>query len=223
MRENRGVILPLYLAVDESASMYPRIDDLNAGLAAVYDELLALPMVASKVRLTVLGFSDDVILYQRLVDIRAELAAPSFKARTTTNYSELFSYIDAVLPEDIALLRADNYDVVRPAVFMLTDGLPSDGVAWREPYTHLMQQRYRPNIVAFGIGDVLADTVLAVASRPEFAFISADGARIQSAIGSFMSALTSSVVASGRTITTDAPELVVEKPEGFISLAIDVI
>jgi uncharacterized protein YegL len=217
--ENRGSLLPLYLVVDESASMGPYIDDLNTGLTALYDELLAEPMAASRVRLSVLGFSDDVMRHLRLVDIRAEIAFPVFTSRTTTNYGLAFSYLAAILPEDIALLKSEGYSVMRPAVFFLTDGLPSDGEAWREPYSYLMSQHFRPNIVAFGIGEALSETILAVCSRPDFGFISVDPSHV---ISPFMRALTSSIVASGRSIVTHSPELIIEKPEGF-KMAIDII
>ena len=131
MAENRGHLLPLYLVVDESASMAPYIDQLNMSLVTFSDALRSEPMAASKVRISALGFSDDVIRHLRLVDLRAELALPAFKARATTNYGNVFSYLTAILPEDIALLKSEGYLVHRPAVFFLTDGLPSDGEAWR--------------------------------------------------------------------------------------------
>lgn len=222
MTETRGHMLPLYVVVDESASMAPYIEDLNTGLAALYDALISEPMAASKVRLSILGFSDDVVRHLRLVDVRAELAFPTLTSRATTNYGSVFSYLAAALPDDIALLKSEGYRVMRPAVFFLTDGLPSDGEAWRAAYSHLMDQNFHPNIIAFGIGEVLGQTIQAVSSRPEFGFVSADSSNIGRAIQDFMYALTSSVVASGRSITTNAPELVIRKPEGF-KMAIDVI
>jgi len=222
MAENRGHLLPLYLVVDESASMEPYIEDVNRALVSLNDALLADPMVASKVRLSALGFSDDVIRYLRLVDMRAELVFPLFTARATTNYGKLFAYLEAILSEDIGLLRSEGYMIHRPAVFFLTDGLPSDGEAWREPYAHLMSQKFHPNIVAFGIGNALSDTIRAIASPLEFGFVSGDVLGVPAAIASFFTSFTASVVASGRSITTAEPGLVIEKPEGFV-LAIDVI
>jgi uncharacterized protein YegL len=221
MIEQRGNLLPLYIVVDESASMGPHIEELNAGMAELYDSLLAQPMAASRIRLSILGFSNEVIRHQRLVDIRAELDFPVFSSRTTTNYGAVFSYLAAALPEDISLLKSEGYAIIRPVVFVLTDGLPSDGEAWRGPYSDLMKQNFRPNIVSFGIGDAQAEIISAISSRPDFGFISTS-VNVTSAIQSFLGSLTSSVVASGRSIAAENPDLVIQKPEGF-RMAIDVI
>ena len=52
--------------------------------------------------------------------------------------------------------------------------------------------------------------------------MSDDRLDVQAVISQFMFSLTASVVASGRSIARDVPELVIEKPEGF-TLAIDVV
>ena len=70
--------------------------------------------------------------------------------------------------------------------------------------------------------EVQPETILQVATKEEFAFVSVPGVDIGSAIAKFFIALTASVVQSGRSLTSANPELVVEKPEGF-SMAIDVV
>lgn len=222
MTERRGTILPFYVVADESASMAPHIQDLNAGLVSLYEALMSEPMAAAKVRLSILGFSDGVIRRVRLVDIRADLAIPTFEARGTTNYGAVFLYLHAIIPDDISLLKNEGYSVHRPAVFFLSDGLPSDGEGWREPYSSLMAEAFRPNIVSFGIGNAAPETILATASDNGLAYMNVDAPDIGSAISAFTDSLTKSVVASAHSIIAGRPELVVDAPEGF-RMAIDVI
>ena len=128
------------------------------------------------------------------------------------------------IPQDIATLKASGYMVHRPAVFFLSDGQPNNS-EWRKPHGQLTDKSVTPaapNIIACGVGDVQAETILQVATQPDFAFVSVAGVDIGTSIARFFIALTSSVVQSGRSLTSSHPELVVEKPEGF-SMAIDVV
>ena len=181
-------------------------------------------MVAAKVRLTVLGFSDDVVVRMALADLRSEETLPQVQVRNGTNYQAVFEDLMTRIPQDTATLKASGYLVHRPAVFFLSDGQPSNH-GWLNPHKRLTDKSVTPaapNIIACGIGDVWPETILQVATRQDFAFVSMASADIGTAIAKFFIALTSSVVQSGRSLTSYQPELVVEKPEGF-SMAIDVV
>lgn len=225
MPEVRGQLLPVYVMADESASMNSNIGELNAGLASLHEALMAEPMAAAKVRFSVLGFSDDVVVRLHLADLRGENQLPELFSRGSTSYSAAFTALLHHIPQDVASLKQDQYQVHRPAVFFLSDGQPSDGGSWREPHRRLVDRnttRAAPNVIACGIGQAKPETILEVATHPDFAFVAIEGAQVGSAIAKFFTALTKSVVASGRSLTTESPELVVEKPEGF-RMAIDVI
>jgi len=70
MNDPRGLLLPAYVAVDESGSMGPHFQELTSGLSSLCGTLRAEPMIAAKLRLAVLGFSGDVQLRQPLSDMR---------------------------------------------------------------------------------------------------------------------------------------------------------
>src|SRR5579859_7070056 len=120
-----GTVLPVYVAVDESGSMAPQLDALNQGLQALSEALLSEPMAASKIRLSVLGFSDDVVERLHLADLRYAGAIDHMTARGGTNYFALFTDMLERIPRDIAELRAQGYRPYRPAVFLFTDGIPN--------------------------------------------------------------------------------------------------
>jgi uncharacterized protein YegL len=204
--------------------MSPYAAELNSGLVSLHEALRSEPMVAAKVRLSVLGFSDDVVVRMAMADLRSEERLPQLRVRGGTNYRAVFQDLLKRIPRDISVLKGNGYQVHRPAVFFLSDGQPT-GAGWRKPHGKLADRTVTgaaPNIIACGVGEVKAETILQVATQPDFAFVSVAGADIGAAIAKFFIALTTSVIQSGRSLTSPNPELVVERPEGF-RMAIDVI
>jgi uncharacterized protein YegL len=224
MPDNRGHLLPVYVLADESYSMAQYMGELSSGMVSLHEALRSEPMVAAKVRLSVIGFSDKVAVRMRLADLRAEEELPILHTGGGTNYHAVFKDLLTRIPQDIAALKTSGYLVHRPAVFFLSDGQP-DSNKWHKPHGKLTDKSVTsaaPNIIACGVGDVQAATILQVATQQDFAFVSIAGTDIGASIAKFFIALTSSVVQSGRSLTSSHPELVVEKPEGF-TMAIDVV
>lgn len=224
MPDVRGQLLPVYVLADESASMHTNIAELNEGMASLHEALLGEPMAAAKVRFSVLGFSHDVAVRLHLADLRSVSGLPSLVSRGATDYAAAFETLLSGLPADVATLKAQQYQVHRPAVFFLSDGQPSHD-NWRHAHRRLIDRAITPaapNIIACGIGDAEAQTILEVATSPEFAFVAIKGADVGQAISKFCTALTRSIVASGRSLNSASPELVVDRPEGF-RMAIDVV
>lgn len=223
MSETRGVLLPAYVLADESGSMSPYLGDLSDGLTSLCEGLRAEPMVAAKLRLAVLGFSDDVQVRLAVADMRTESTLPQMVIRGLTSYKAVFEDLLQRIPADVQWLRGEGYKVHRPVVFLLSDGQPTDGRSWRSPHAQLTdrsQTPTAPNIIACGIGDARADTMLEVATRPEFAFVAKSGTDLGRAISEFFHSLTSSLVASGHALNSASPQLVVNRPEQF-TMAID--
>ncbi|GGL95954.1 hypothetical protein GCM10010129_44760 [Streptomyces fumigatiscleroticus] len=221
---NRGHLLPIYVLADESGSMAAHIDDLNDGLRSLHQALLGEPMAAAKVRFSVLGFSDDVVERVHLVDLRGTNEFPRLTTRGMTSYLAAFEDLIARIPADVNSLKAEGYQVHRPAVFFLSDGLPNQE-DWQSAHRRLTDRSVTlgaPNIIACGIVDADAQTINAVATQPEFGFVANKGVDVGAAIAKFCTSLTKSVISSGRSLGSAQPQLVVDKPEGF-TVAIDVI
>jgi uncharacterized protein YegL len=225
MPENSGKLLPIYLVADESASMEELLDDLNKGLARLHEALLGEPMAAAKVRFSLLGFSEDVQVRIELADLRRENELPRLQSRRSTNYGKVFEDLRRRIPADVAKLKAQGYTVHRPAVFFLSDGQPTDGHGWIKQHQQLVDRNITPtapNIIAFGLGGAKAETILKVATQPDYGFIAMSEVDLGAAIAKFCGALTRSVVQSGRSLGSGQPELVVERPQNF-TMAIDVV
>lgn len=217
MPDNRASLLPVYMVADESGSMGPYLRDLNAGLASLHATLLNEPMVAAKVRLSILGFADTVVARLSNADLRESLRLPGLVARGKTNYGAVFHDLLNRIPADVSNLKAQGFTVHRPVVFFLTDGQPSDQ-GWQGPYGTLTNRSVTPagpNIVAFGIGKAEAKTIGEVATNPEYAFVAVPGANIGASIANFCSAFTQSVVESGRSMAGGASELIITRPDSF--------
>ncbi|QFX83429.1 vWA domain-containing protein [Streptomyces sp. SYP-A7193] len=223
MAETLGQLLPVYVLADESGSMSDYVGDLNEGMKSLHVALLGEPMAAAKVRFSVLGFANRVTERLILADLRSEAELPRLSAGGGTNYDAAFQALLDRIPQDVRDLKAQGYRVHRPAVFLLSDGQPNSGGDWRETHRRLTDRSVTgaaPNIIAFGMGEARAETILSVATRQDFAFVSIPGAQLGDSIARFFTALTKSVVESGNAVASGQPELVVEKPEGF-RLAID--
>ncbi|MFG3587895.1 hypothetical protein [Streptomyces sp. NPDC047990] len=223
MAETLGQLLPVYVLADESGSMAGCVGDVNEGMESLHVALLGEPMAAAKVRFSVLGFANSVTERLVLADLRSEAELPRLSAGGGTNYDAAFNALLRRVPQDVRTLKDQGYRVHRPAVFFLSDGQPTCGEEWRETHHRLTDRSVTPaapNVIAFGIGEARADTILSVATQQEFAFVSLPGAQLGDAISKFFTALTKSVVESGNAMASGQPELVVEKPEGF-RLAID--
>ncbi|WP_346012503.1 VWA domain-containing protein [Streptomyces sp. SID3343] len=217
------MLLPAYVLADESGSMGPYREDLANGLASLCEGLRAEPMLAAKLRLAVLGFSDDVQVRLALADMRAETTLPQVVIRGLTDYGSVFDDLLNRIPADVQWLRGQGYKVHRPVVFFLSDGQPTDGEGWRHAHAALIDRARTPtapNIIACGIGDAEPGTMVEVATRPEFAFVAKSGTDIGRAISEFFHALTASLVASGQALNSARPQLVVNRPDQF-TLAID--
>jgi uncharacterized protein YegL len=224
MEEPRGHLLPFYVVIDESGSMAPHLQAVNAGLVSLHTALLREPMAAAKVRFSMLGFSDDCVIRMHLADLRSTDALPQVVSRGPTDYGVAFDTLRHQISQDVATLKSHQYAVHRPAVFFLTDGQPSDS-NWRMAHQSLVDRSVlpaAPNIIACGVANADANVIREVATSPAFGFIAEDSATIGDAIGRFFISLTKSIVVSGRSLGSTQPELVVERPDGF-RMAIDVI
>lgn len=223
MSEPKATILPVYFVADESYSMVDDVADLNAGLSSLLDTLQGESMAAAKVRFCVLGFSDTAVCHLEPTDLRNLEAMPELRARGSTSFAAAFAELTNRIPRDIAALKSAGYLVNRPAVFFLTDGAPNPGERWEAEHARLTSFAARPNILAFGIGQADADVIRRVATNPQYAFITAAGTDTGVAISKFITALTQSVINSGQALATGQATLQVEKPDNFVSLAVDTV
>ncbi len=216
-------ILPFYILCDESASMAYNggIDAINEGLPELHAAIAADPLVSDKTRICLISFSDDAEVLVPLARAADIDQMPGMQERGATCYGEAFRMLKALIPQDIANLKADGYQVFRPAVFFISDGEPTDS-DWRGSYGELIDRAsnpHAPNIIAFGIDTADATTIAEVGTTA--AFLAQTGIDPGNALKEIMRSLTNSIVESASSST---PTLVVPPaPDGTIALELDVM
>lgn len=220
--EPQGKVLLIYFVADESGSMGNNIGELNDGLISLQDSLQRESFAAAKVRLSVIGFSNDAFTYLDAADLRLTPSMPVLSAQGLTSYRSAFDELYLRISIDVPHLKAQGFSVLRPAAFFLTDGLPNEREDWRAAQRRLMSHPTAPNVLAFGIGDADPSVVSELATRPEFALVAAHGRDTAAAVSDFIISLTQSVISSGRNVAAGTAELQFERPAGF-SLAVDMI
>ena len=220
--EPTGTILPVYFVADESASMGPHIGELNRGLLDLQDALQHDPHAASKVRFSVISFSNEAFTHLEPADLRLAPRLPELTAQGGTSYCAAFEELIYRISVDLPHLKSLGFQVHRPVVFFLTDGAPTDRQDWRAVRTRLISEPTAPNILAFGIGDADAAVVGEIATHTDFALVADRRMDTGAAVTEFLTSLTQSVISSGNAVASGADTLQFDKPEGF-TLAVDLI
>ena len=195
---------------------------VNHGLIDLRDEVAKHPLIGKKVRFGVVTFADTAETRLELSELSEELILPTLSPRGRgTSYASAFETLRHMIPGDIALLKGSGYQVHRPTVFFLSDGLPTEKAAkWQAALGALKddQFRQRPNILAFGVGDADPAIIAQLATAPRYAFAMTDGVSTAGAIAEFAASMLNSMVASAERLDRGEGSIEFEKPEGFIQL-----
>jgi uncharacterized protein YegL len=218
-----GQVLPMYFVGDESHSMNGApIDAVNQGLLDLRDEVAKHPLIGKKVRFGIITFADSAQTRLQLSELSEELVLPTLAPRGRgTSYASAFEALRHAIPADVALLKASGYQVHRPSVFFLSDGLPTEKQdKWQGRLEELKDPGFkeRPNILAFGVGEADPSVIKQLASSPRYAFMMLDGVSTAGAISEFAASMLNSMVSSAERLDRGEATIEFEKPEGFVQL-----
>lgn len=217
-------ILPFYLVCDESGSMDGApIQAINNALPELHQEIGSNPVVADKTMFCIIGFSDDAQVLLDLSDLSTVTGLPVLATRGGTGYGAAFRSLRQTIESDVKSLKAQGHKVYRPVVFFLTDGYPTDA-GWESEYKALIDPSlsWRPNILAFGIGEADAATISSIATFK--AFLADGSVGPAEALKEFATALTRSIVKSGTSATQEGMTLQApDEVPGFTSLQVEPI
>ncbi|MEW1805159.1 VWA domain-containing protein [Pseudarthrobacter sp. NPDC080039] len=224
--EKKAILLPFYVVVDVSHSMVTEnfedglwpLDRVNNIVPEVVDALREEPTAADKVRIGLIDFSGEAKLRLPLSDARDLTGAdmPKLTSRLTgTLFSNAFLKIRETIEADAAQLQANGFDVHRPAVFFLTDGVPTETDAdWEEAFAILTSRDFElhPNFIPYGFAeasratlDQLADFKTGHDSGRPSGFISKDKSAAAAVTG-MINTLVSSVIATGLDLASNGIE-----------------
>ncbi len=218
-----GQVLPMYFVGDESHSMAgDPIAAVNQGLVDLRDEVAKHPLIGKKVRFGIITFAETAQTRLELSELSEDLVLPTLSPRGRgTSYASALEALRQTIPADVALLKGNGYQVHRPSVFFLSDGLPTEKAEkWQACLADLKDPsfRERPNILAFGVGDADPEVIGQLASSPRYGFMMTQGASTAGAIAEFATSMLNSMVASAERLDRGDHTIEFEKPEGFVQL-----
>ncbi|TWT89849.1 von Willebrand factor type A domain protein [Pseudobythopirellula maris] len=124
--ENPEPRVPCVLLVDTSTSMQgPPINELNSGLAAYRDELLADPLASKRVEVAIVTFGGHV---ERKTEFTtaANFDPPTLQPRGGTPMGQGIRTALDMIEERKNAYRENGIGYYRPWIFMITDGEPND-------------------------------------------------------------------------------------------------
>lgn len=202
--ETKVNCLPVYIVVDTSYSMSPFEDVLNETIEAFYDELITSPRISEFAYVSILSYNTEAEVVLQMTDLQSMDALPQVGCGGTTNFVEAIRLLRSRIEEDVPRLSDAGREVLRPVVFVLTDGQPTDenGLLsdnWKSDYAALVNKSYsrRPNVIPFGYGAATASTLQEIATIPGAAFLAKEGGPAD-ALRRVISALLNTMVASAK-------------------------
>ncbi|MEU6070822.1 MULTISPECIES: vWA domain-containing protein [Streptomyces] len=207
----------IYLVLDESLDR-DSLQELNRGLNDLHSALSGAPEVARSVRLSVLGMAATAEPRLQLETVTHGTRTPILTGRPGLSYSSAFQLLKTVVGQDVAVVKGEGVQVLRPIVYFLTGGVPDEGNGWREAHERLTDtggNPAAPNVIALGLGRADAFAVRAVATRPEFGFMAPPNQDAVSAAHSCAAFLRDSVVGYARRLASGDPQFSVNPPDGF--------
>jgi len=219
-------VLPFYIVCDESASMDQNggIDAINESLPDLHATITADPLVNDKTRIALVSFSSEAQVLVPLCAAADVDEMPGVTATGSTKYGAVFELLKRVITDDGRMLRSDGFQVIRPTVFFVSDGEPTDEGDWETPHAELTDKNSNPwaaNIIAFGVDSADRNTIFRVATLKGGAFESSKGSAPAAALKKMIPAITKSIIKSG---SQSVPQLVLPKEgDGFNVIDLDVI
>lgn len=215
--ENRGAkLLPFYLVVDASYSMSgKKMKSANDIMPKVRDAIAANPILSDKVRFGLIDFADDARIQMPLCDLGdPHVRIPSLSPRGGTSYAAAFQLLRTEIVTNIKQLKADGFQVHRPAVFFLSDGVPTDqDSVWRAAFADLIGEKSYPNVIPFGVDEAEPRTLQALihpstGPKQMQMYLMDAGADPAAAISAAAEILISSVISSGHSMSQGASGII---------------
>ncbi|MFL6140467.1 MAG: vWA domain-containing protein [Labedaea sp.] len=201
--------LPTYLLLDTSGTMKSHEQLLNDTLDHVYLSLVSSPRVAEFAHVSIISFNTRPHLVMEMTDIEQVQSVPALSCGGLTNFGVAFDLVRQRIDVDVPALKAQNMAVLRPAVFLLTDGQPTDADTWAARFSALVDRSWsrRPHVLTFGFGKATADSIGGMATKA--AFLAKKNLEEKEALTRMLTTLLNTLVASAPigelVIPTDLP------------------
>ncbi|MDI6104633.1 VWA domain-containing protein [Actinoplanes sp. NEAU-A12] len=197
--------LPAYMVIDTSYSMKSQEQLLNDTVDHVFEQLSSRPMVSEFAHISIITFNSDAHVVLEMTDIDQVQHLPTISCQGGTSYGKAFQLVRQRIDVDVTQLHAAGRAVLRPAVFILTDGAPTDS-NWAADFATLTDQgfRRRPHIIAYGFGAANPAVLGKIATKA--AFVAKDTENEKEAIVSMLTSLLNTLVTSASAQEFRIPE-----------------
>lgn len=208
--------MPVYLVLDASASM--PMEAVQDGLEELINAVDADAILNETVWLSVLVFSDGAEVVVPMCR-PTSLQLPRLRRLGGTAYGPVLELLRERIPDDVRSIRDEDGTVYRPLVFFVTDGVPSD-INWEYPLNKLTDEafRYRPRIVAVGIGDVDPAVLRRLGGDLGRGFLVSVRDDASVSVRSALQGVTETLVSSATSTTSSGRGEAVTLPQGWIDL-----
>ncbi|MEY9862944.1 uncharacterized protein YegL [Catenulispora sp. GAS73] len=205
--------LPTYIVIDASTSMTPHQTTLNNTLAKLHGTLAMSPRVSEFAHISVIAFSTNAHLVIPMTEMDQIPGLPDIVCNGETRYGEAFDLVRSQIDIDVDNLVAQQRAVLRPAVFFLTDGAPTDK-SWEQSFRHLVDRSWkrRPHVITYGFGGAPSNVMAKVSTKA--AFVAEGGIDQEAALAEAINSLLNSLVQSSLAETMQIPS----QAAGYISI-----
>lgn len=211
--------LPTYLLIDTSSSMSPFTQLVNDSLQHIHDTVVTAPAVSEFAHMSLISFNTEAHLLLEMTDLEILTALPRLVCSGMTNYGRAFDLVRERIDADLPALTAAGKQCFRPAVFVITDGAPSDGNEWEPAFDRLTDPSWprHPHVITFGVGQASKEVLAKIATTK--AFIAEESIKQDRALAEALASLLNSLVSSAEHQRFMVPDEV----EGFTSVPLEYI
>ncbi len=128
-----------------------RIDLVNEGLKAYHADLMADPLAAQRVEVSVITFGTTVQTVSPFV-VAGEFAPPTLAANGETPLGAAVLRAIEAVTERKWLYRQNGLHYYRPWIFLITDGAPNPGDPWQDAADRVKEGEAGKAFAFFAVG-----------------------------------------------------------------------
>jgi uncharacterized protein YegL len=170
---------------------------MNQALPDLHAEITSDPLVSELCLIGLITFAETAEELMQLTNLGDVVAMPGLQARGQSKYGPVFALLREIIHRDVEDLKFYGAEVIRPAVFFMTAGEPTDEQDWEDSFRSLMDKatfRQYPNIIAFGVHEANLATMRKIGTIG--AFTGDSGVAPADSLSEIMRSLTSSAIDS---------------------------
>jgi uncharacterized protein YegL len=183
---------------------------LTDTLQEIYDTLITSPQMMEFIHLSILEFNTRPQVIAGMINLDALDNVPVVSCKGATNYAPMFDKVRERIDIDVPNLAEARINVLRPVVFLLTDGEPTDQSTevWTAALARLTDPAWRrhPHVITYGFGDASETVLTRVATLA--AYVAEEGTSNSEALTLALSSMLHSMVTSAQSRQLQIPESV---------------